>query len=176
MGTPGTPANDSHIVLTAPEGGVVRGRTYFVADKAYVARETVDEGLPFSAFAFGAVWAAKDPTISIDAGARLYLDESTGLLSTGDDSVGPDIGAIAIALASTADDAVAIMLGVPAPIATFTNAGDVTGASLVFGHPLDRDENRGRLQLCRIKAGTGLTVSQGVDGTITIAVSGGGGG
>ncbi len=123
MSTAGTPANTSPISLVAPSGGVVRGLTYVVGDNFAVAMETKDEGLPFEALVAGPVWAAKDQTVSIEACAKVYLDESTGLITS--DSAETEIGGFALALAGTPDATVAIMLGQPGA----ASLSGVTGAS-----------------------------------------------
>jgi hypothetical protein len=127
MPTAGTPANVDPVTLPAPSGGVTRGLTYIVGDNFAVAMETVGkQGDPFQAVVAGPVWAAKDPTVSIAACAKVYLDEATGLITS--DSAETEIGGFALALASTPDGAVAIMLGQPAPVIPAGLTG-FTGAS-----------------------------------------------
>jgi predicted RecA/RadA family phage recombinase len=109
----GTPASAEPIKLTAPSGGVTRGLTYVIGDNFAVAMESKDAGLAFEALVAGPVWAAKDPTVSIEACAKVYLDESTGLITSDDSET--EIGGFALRLASTSDDVVAIVLGQPAP-------------------------------------------------------------
>jgi predicted RecA/RadA family phage recombinase len=120
MSTPGTPANADPIALIVPTGGVVRGKTYVIGDNFAVATETKDAGTAFEAIIAGPVWAAKDPTASIEACAKIYLDEATGLITS--DASKTSVGGFCLALASTADGSVSIMLGQPA-------AAGLTGAT-----------------------------------------------
>src|SRR3954464_11480172 len=111
MSTAGTPASAEPIVLVAPSGGVVRGYMYVIEDNFAVAMASADEGKFFAALVSGPVWVSKARDGSIEACAKVYLDESTGLHR----SAAPQtaIGGFALALAGAPDASVSIMLGQP---------------------------------------------------------------
>ncbi len=120
MSTAGTPASEDPVFLVAPSGGVVRGSTYANGDTFAVAMESADAGKHYQAIVAGPVWASKARTVSIESGDAVYLDSTTGLLTS--DTSKTDIGAVCLALASTSDAAVSVVLGQPGGVAGVTDA------------------------------------------------------
>jgi hypothetical protein len=109
MGTAGLRDNFSGVLsLTAPTGGVVKGKMYSIGNKQVVAMETASATAAFTASCIGAVWATK-AAVALTAGSKYYYDASNHVVTSA--STGNTLGdGFILADAASGDAAVLIQM------------------------------------------------------------------